>query len=68
MWKYVCYLVFYAKFNKYVQKMVCGKILSKNEWILATECTKNRQRVQFIRNHCYFFFNRFWLWIITIGR
>ena len=24
----MCYLVFYAKFNKYVQKMVCGKILT----------------------------------------
>ena len=40
MWKYACDLMFQWKFIKYVQKIVRVKILRKNGWILASQCTK----------------------------
>ena len=50
MWKYACDLMFQWKFINNVQKIVRVKILRKNGWILAVQCTKNGQKISEFRN------------------
>ena len=53
--------MFQWKFINNVQKIVRVKILRKNGWILAVQCTKNGQKISEFRNKntllLFFFFS-----------